>query len=52
MGITVFIVLLVRIPLFYFLTVEVKETYLEIVFSGGLIRKKFFLEDISVAYPV
>lgn len=52
MGITVFIVLPVCVPLFYCLTVEANLTYLEIGFGVGLIRDKFFLKDISETYPV
>jgi uncharacterized membrane protein len=45
-GMIVFVILIVCIPLFYCLTVVVNESYVEILFGIGLIKKRFMTKDI------
>ena len=45
-GIIVLMILIFCIPLFYCLTVLVNESYVEILFGIGLIKKRFKTKDI------
>jgi hypothetical protein len=48
----VLVILLACVVLFYSLTAEIRNGYLEIRFGIGLIRKRFDLKEIEKAYPV
>jgi hypothetical protein len=51
-ALTVFVILLLLIPLVYNLTVEIRQRKIVVFFGIGLIRRTFDLDDVCSARPV